>query len=97
MLGISKEKIGGSDYGDLVPKIEPVTAVLVHCNLVDNDYQRDSKLLYSFVPDKPFGSLLSVEPKVKYLPKLLGEVFMISVYGLLIRLEMSWKLKMLLV
>ena len=63
MLGISAEKIGGSNYGDLVPKIEPVTAVLVHCNLVDNDYQRDSKLLYSFVPDKPFWEFIKCRTK----------------------------------
>lgn len=48
MLGIFTEKIGRSNYGDLVPRIEPVTAVLVDCNLVNNDYQRDSKLLYSY-------------------------------------------------
>ena len=75
MLGISKEKIVGSEYGDLVPKIDPVTAVLVHCNLVDNDYQRDSKLLYSFVPDKPFGSFLSVEPKSEIFTKTFGGGF----------------------
>ena len=75
MLGISKRKIGGSNYGDLVPQIEPVTAVLVHCNIVDNDYQRDSKLLYSFVPDKPFGSLLSVEPKSERFTKTFGGGF----------------------
>ena len=69
LLGISKEKIEGSDYGDLVPQIEPVTAVLVNCNIVDNEYQRNSKLLYSFVPDKPFGSLLHIEPKSEIFAK----------------------------
>ena len=34
--------------------------VLVHCNIVNNDYQHDSRVLYTFVPNKPFGSLLEI-------------------------------------
>ena len=34
--------------------------VLVHCNIVNNDYQQDSRILYTFVPNKPFGSLLEI-------------------------------------
>ena len=37
--------------------------VLVHCNPVNNDYQQDSRILYTFVPNKPFGSLLEVSSK----------------------------------
>ena len=36
---------------------------LVHCNIVNNDYQQDSRVFYTFVPNKPFGSLLDVFPK----------------------------------
>ena len=36
--------------------------VLVHCNLVNNDYQQDSRILYTFGPNKPFGSLLKISP-----------------------------------
>ena len=36
--------------------------MLVHCNIVNNDYQQDSKVLYTFVPNKPFGSLLEISP-----------------------------------
>ena len=36
--------------------------VLVHGNLVNNDYQQDSRILYTFVPNKPFGSLLEISP-----------------------------------
>ena len=36
--------------------------VLVHCDIVNNDYQQDSKVLYTFVPNKPFGSLLEMSP-----------------------------------
>ena len=36
--------------------------VLVHCNIVNNDYEQDSRVLYTFVPNKPFGSLLETSP-----------------------------------
>ena len=36
--------------------------LLVHCNIVNNDYQQDSTVLYTFVPNKPFGSLLEISP-----------------------------------
>ena len=36
--------------------------VLVHGNIVNNDYQQDSRVLYTFVPNKPFGSLLEISP-----------------------------------
>ena len=36
---------------------------LVHCNIVNNDYQEDSRVLYTFVPNKPFGGLLKILPK----------------------------------
>ena len=36
--------------------------VLVHCNIVNNDYQQDSRVLYTFVPNQPFGSLLEISP-----------------------------------
>ena len=39
-----------------------VELVLVHCNLVNNDYQQDSRILYIFVPNKPFASLLKISP-----------------------------------
>ena len=36
--------------------------ILVHCNMVNNDYQQYSRVLYTFVPNKPFGSLLDISP-----------------------------------
>ena len=35
---------------------------MVHCDIVNNDYQQDSRVLYTFVPSKPFGSLLEISP-----------------------------------
>ena len=46
--------------GDNVPELENVHSVLLHCNVFHNDYLHDSKLLYTFVPDKSFGQLLSI-------------------------------------
>ena len=45
-----------------MPHLELVELVLVHCNLVNNDYQQDSRILHTFVPNKPFGSLLEISP-----------------------------------
>ena len=45
-----------------MPHLE-ITEVLVHCNLVNNDYQQDSRPLYIFVPDKSFNKLLDILPK----------------------------------
>ena len=44
------------------PKLESVEVVLVHCNLVKNDYQHTSKVLFSFVPNKQFGELINISP-----------------------------------
>ena len=43
-----------------MPKLESVEAVLVHCNLVKNDYQHASKVLFTFVPNKQFGQLINM-------------------------------------
>ena len=46
-----------------MPHFEIPEEVLVHCNIVNNDYQHDSRIFYTFVPNKPFGSLLEISPK----------------------------------
>ena len=50
--------------GENVPKLGIVKNVLVFCSLVENVYLQDSKLLFSFVPNSRFGSLLSITPQV---------------------------------
>ena len=62
LLGSSEKIVTGNKNGELVPEMEITEVVLVHCNLVNNDYQHDSRVLYTFVPDKGFGQLLSVSP-----------------------------------
>ena len=62
LLGSTESKITKDKNGENVPHLEIVELVLVHCNLVNNDYQQDSRILYTFVPNKTFGSLLEISP-----------------------------------
>ena len=62
LLGSTESKITKDKNGENVPHLEIVELVLVHCNLVNIDYQQDSRILYSFVPNKTFGSLLEISP-----------------------------------
>ena len=43
-----------------MPKLESAEVVLVHCNLVNNNYQQTSKILFTFVPNKQFGQLINI-------------------------------------
>ena len=58
-----------------VPELEQVHSVLLHCNVVHNDYLQNSRLLYTFVPDNTFGQLLSVEPKALIQSKTTDSIF----------------------
>ena len=60
LLGSTKSKITKDKNSENVPHLEIVELVLVHCNLVNNDYKQDSRILYTFVPNKTFGSLLEI-------------------------------------
>ena len=62
LLGSTKNKITKEKNGESVPHLEITEAELVHCNIINNDYQQDSIVLYTFVPNKPFGSLLEISP-----------------------------------
>ena len=62
LLGSTESKITKDKNGENVPPLEIVEFVLVHCNLVNNDYEQDSRILYIFVPSKTFGSLLEISP-----------------------------------
>ena len=62
LLGSTEDKITKEKNGENVPHLENTEVVLVHCNIVDNDYQQDSRVLYTFVPNNPFGSLLKFFP-----------------------------------
>ena len=60
LLGSTKKDVNKDKDGEDVPKLESVEVVLVHCNLVNNSYQQASKLLFTFVPKKQFGQLITI-------------------------------------
>ena len=62
LLGSTKKDVDQDKDGEDVPKLESVEVVLVHCNLVNNSYQQASKVLFTFVPNKQFGQLITISP-----------------------------------
>ena len=46
-----------------MPNLEINEIVLVHCNIVNDDYEKDSRVFNTFVPNKSFGQLLDISPK----------------------------------
>ena len=63
LLGNSKSKITKHENGENVSNLEIAEVVLVHCNIVNNIYQQNSRVLYKFIPNKSFGQLLDISPK----------------------------------
>ena len=75
LLGSTESKITKDKNGEIVPHLEIVELVLVHCNLVNNDYQQHSRILYTFVPNKAFGSLLEILPPNHFFKKTFNSEF----------------------
>ena len=61
LLGSTKN-INADKNSENVPRLENVEVVLVHCNLVNNSYQQHSRVLFTFVPNKKYGQLISISP-----------------------------------
>ena len=64
LLGSTKSKITENKNGQNVIHFEITEVVLIHCNIVHNDYQQNSRVLYTFVPNKSYRRLLDVSQKV---------------------------------
>ena len=62
LLGSTKNRITKDKNGENVPHLEITEVVLVHCNMVNNDCQQDSRVLYTFIPNKSFRSLPDISP-----------------------------------
>ena len=60
LLGSTKKDVDKDKDGENVPKLKSVEVALVHCNLVKNDYQHTSKVLFTFVPNKQFRQLINI-------------------------------------
>ena len=55
ILGSTKSKITKDKDGENVPYLEIAEVVLIRCNVANNSYQQNSKVLYTFVPNKSSG------------------------------------------
>ena len=63
LLRSTENKITKDKSGKNLLHLEIIEVVLVHCNILNNDYQQDSRVLCTFVPNKPFGNLLQISPE----------------------------------
>ena len=79
-------KIRTNENGENVIHLEITEVKLVHFNIVNNDYQQDSIVLYTFVPNKSFGILLNISPKNFIFFKGFNSEFSNIEYGLLIKI-----------
>ena len=62
LLGSTKDIYDADKNSENVPKLENVEVVLLHCNLVNNAYHQHSRVLFTFVPTKKYGQLISISP-----------------------------------
>ena len=75
LLGSSTDTTDGDKNSKLVPKLESVDLVLVHCKLVNNSYQQASKVLFMFEPNKKYGQLITVSPESLIMSKTVNTEF----------------------
>ena len=80
LLWSTKSKITKIENGENVPHVKINEVILLHCNIVNNDYQQDSGVLYTFVPNKSFDQLLDILPKIFIFLKTLNLEFSSMVY-----------------
>ena len=86
LLGSSKKVIHNNKNGELIPKLETVKVVLVHSNLVYNNYQQASKVLFTIVPNKQFGQLIAITPHSPTMLKATNSEFSLLKFGLQIKI-----------
>ena len=75
ILGSLKDTIDVDKNSELVPKLESVDLVLLHCNLVNNSYQQASKVLFIFVSNKKYGQLTNVSSNSLIMLKTINTEF----------------------
>ena len=85
-FGSTESKINKDKNGENVPFQVIIEVILVHCNIVDNDYQQDARVLYTFVPNKSFGQLLGISSENFTYLKTFNSEFHILKCGLLIKI-----------
>ena len=80
LLGSTKDTIDADKNSENVPKLENVEVVLVHCNLVNNAYQQHSRVLFTFVPTKQYGQLISISPHSLVFLKTMNTEFGLEIW-----------------
>ena len=75
LLGSTSNSIDKDKNSELVPKLESVDLVLVHCNVVNNSFQQASKVLFTSVPNKKYGQLITVSPHSLIMLKTINTEF----------------------
>ena len=75
LLGSTKNKIAKAKIDKNVPHLELAKVILVCCNIVNNNYQQDSRVSYTFLSNKPFGQLLEISPTDFIFLKIFNLVF----------------------
>ena len=86
ILGSTKSKITKNGNGKNVPSLGITEIILVNYSIVNNNYQQNSRVLYTFVPNKSFGQLLHISPKYFIFLKTFDSDFHILKHGLLIKI-----------
>ena len=85
LLGSTKSEIAKNKNGENVPEIEIAEVILVHCNIANNNYQQNSRVLHTFIRNKSFGQFLDISPK-NFIFLNLTQNFHIFKYGLQIKI-----------
>ena len=62
LRGSTESRLKEDKKSENVPRLGITELVLIHCKIVNNNCQQNSRILYTFVPNKPFGSLLEISP-----------------------------------
>ena len=75
LLGSTKSKITKDENRENVRHLEITEVILIHCNIVNNNYQQNSRVLYKFVTSKSLGQLLGFSPKNFTFTKIFNSEF----------------------
>ena len=75
LLGSTNNSIDKDKNSELVPKLESVDLVLVHCNVVNNSCQQASKVLFTCLPNKKYGQLITISPETLIMLKKINTEF----------------------
>ena len=80
LLRSTKSKITKDENAENVPHLKISEVVLIHCNITNNNYQQDSKVLYTFVRNKSLGQVLDISPKTYIFKNFISEFSYIEVW-----------------